>query len=60
MAGKIKIKLVRSGIGRPRDHRETLKGLGLTRMHKEVTLNDTPAIRGMINKVQHLIAVLPE
>ena len=60
MADKIKVKLVKSGIGRPKRHKETLKGLGLTKMHKVKELNDTPAIRGMIFKVKHLVAVLPE
>ena len=60
MADKLSIKLVRSGIGRPQDHKDTLKGLGLTKMNKVVTLNDTPAIRGMINKVSHLVKVINE
>ena len=60
MADKIKVKLVKSGIGRPKRHKETLKGLGLTKMHKVKELNDTPAIRGMIFKVKHLVEVLPE
>lgn len=55
-----RVKLVRSGIGRPQRQRETLKGLGLTRMHKVMTLKDTDAIRGMVNKVGHLVQVLPE
>lgn len=59
MALKLKVKQVRSGAGRPEKHRKVLKGLGLTRMHKVVILNDTPAIRGMIKKVSHLIEVEP-
>ena len=58
MADKIRVQMVKSGIGRPKVHKATLRGLGLTKMHKIVTLNDTPAIRGMINKVQHLVRVL--
>jgi large subunit ribosomal protein L30 len=58
MADKIRVKLVRSGIGRPKKHRDTLRGLGLTKMHRERELNDTPAIRGMIAKVSHLVEVL--
>ncbi|MCB2194092.1 MAG: 50S ribosomal protein L30 [Deltaproteobacteria bacterium] len=54
------VKLVKSGIGRPKRHRETLKGLGLTRMNKVMTLKDTPAIRGMVKKVEHLVQVLPD
>ena len=59
MAGKLKVTQIRSGIGRPQDQRLTLRGLGLTRMHKSVVLNDTAPIRGMIRKVQHLVAVEP-
>jgi large subunit ribosomal protein L30 len=54
------VKLVKSGIGRPKRHRDTLKGLGLTKMNKVMTLKDTPAIRGMVKKVEHLIQVLPD
>ena len=54
------VKLVKSGIGRPKRHRETLKGLGLTKMNKVMTLKDTPAIRGMVKKVEHLVQVLPD
>lgn len=60
MADKIRVQLVRSGIGRPKRHKETLKGLGLTKMHKIKELNDTPAIRGMIAKVSHLVKVLDQ
>ncbi len=60
MAGKLKVTQIRSGIGRPSDQRQTLRGLGLTRMHKSVVLKDTAAIRGMIRKVQHLVVVAPE
>ena len=52
---ELKIRLVRSGIGRPKKHRDVLRGLGIKKMHRIVTLNDTPAIRGMINKVSHLV-----
>lgn len=55
---KIQVTLVRSGIHRTINQRQTLKGLGLTRMHKTVKLNDTPAIRGMIRKVAHLVEVI--
>jgi large subunit ribosomal protein L30 len=57
MALKLKVTLVRSGINRPGLQKLTIKGLGLTRMHKSVLLNDTPAIRGMIRKVSHLVKV---
>lgn len=52
---KIKVVQRKSAIGRPKRQRETLRGLGITKMHQERILNDTPAIRGMINKVSHLI-----
>jgi len=55
MAGSVKVKLVRSMIGRPEKHRKVLRGMGLTRLNKTVELNDTPEIRGMINKVSHLV-----
>lgn len=60
MADIIRVQQVRSGIGRPRRHRETLRGLGLTKMNKVVTLKDTPAIRGMIRQVHHLVKVLDD
>ncbi|MGI6129296.1 MAG: 50S ribosomal protein L30 [bacterium] len=52
---KVKISLVRSPIGRPADQRATVKALGLRRLHQSVVHELTPAIQGMINKVQHLI-----
>ena len=59
MALKLRVTQVRSGIGYSERQKRTLKGLGLTRMQKTVTLNDTPAIRGMIRKVAHLVKVAP-
>jgi large subunit ribosomal protein L30 len=59
MALKLKVTLIRSGINRPQTQKDTIIGLGLTKMHKSVTLNDTPAIRGMIRKVSHLVKVEP-
>ena len=56
MAGSIRVKLVRSMIGRPEKHRRVLRGMGLTRLNKRVELKDTPEIRGMINKVSHLVS----
>jgi large subunit ribosomal protein L30 len=55
MAAMLKITLVRSMIGRPEKHRKVLKGMGLTKLNKTVELQDTPAIRGMINVVSHLV-----
>jgi large subunit ribosomal protein L30 len=57
MALKLKVTLVRSGTNRPHRHKNTIKGLGLTRLHKSVVLNDTPAIRGMIRAVSHMVTV---
>jgi large subunit ribosomal protein L30 len=55
MAAMLKVTLVRSMIGRPEKHRRVLRGMGLTRINKTVELEDTPAIRGMIHKVSHLV-----
>ncbi|HEX5371541.1 MAG TPA: 50S ribosomal protein L30 [Aquabacterium sp.] len=52
------VKLVRSPIGTREDHRATVRGLGLRRMHSTSTLEDTPAVRGMINKVRYMVVVL--
>ena len=57
MAAEIKVTLKRSGIGRPEYFTKVLKGLGLTRLHQTVVLKDTPEIRGMINKVAHMVSV---
>jgi large subunit ribosomal protein L30 len=57
MALKLKVTLIRSGINRPEPQKLTIKGLGLTKMHKTVILNDTPAIRGMIRRVSHMVKV---
>ena len=53
----ISIKQVRSAISRNSKQRETLKGLGLNKMNKVSVLKDTPSVRGMINKVIHLIEI---
>ena len=57
MTKSIKVTLVKSVIGRIEAHRATVKGLGLRRMHHTVLLQDTPAIRGMINAVGYLLKV---
>jgi large subunit ribosomal protein L30 len=54
---KVRVTQVRSPIGRKKDQRATLIGLGLNRMHRSRELDDTAAIRGMINKVRHLVDV---
>ncbi len=51
----LKVTLIKSMIGRPEKHRKVLRGMGLTRMNRTVTLRDTPEIRGMINAVSHLV-----
>jgi len=53
----VKVRQVKSGIGYAKDQRATLVGLGLRRMQQLVELEDTPSIRGMINKVRHLVRV---
>ena len=53
----LKIKWVRSFIGCPRGMRQTIRGLGFRRMQQVVERPDTPAIRGMIGKVRHLVEV---
>ncbi|MEK9673819.1 MAG: 50S ribosomal protein L30 [Rhodospirillaceae bacterium] len=59
MADKKTVRVIQIGspIGRQKDQRETLKGLGLNKMHRTRDLEDTPAVRGMINKVSHLVRV---
>lgn len=53
----IRIRQVKSGIGYPKDQRATLVGLGFRRMNQVVELEDTASVRGMINKVSHLLVV---
>ena len=55
--GKIRVKLVRSQIGSNKHQRRVLAGLGLRRTNQVVEREDTPAIRGMVLKVQHLVSV---
>ncbi len=59
MALKLKVTLVRSAIDRTRKQKDTVRGLGLRRLNHFSILEDTPAVRGMIRKVQHLVAVEP-
>ena len=54
----IKVKQVGSPIRRPEIQRKTLIGLGLNKMHRVSELEDTPAVRGMIRKVHHLVEVV--
>ncbi|MFH2039597.1 MAG: 50S ribosomal protein L30 [Chloroflexota bacterium] len=55
--GKIKVTLVHSAIGFPKDQKQTVLALGLHRLHQTVEHNDNPALRGMLNKVIHLLKV---
>jgi large subunit ribosomal protein L30 len=57
MTEKVTITLIKSHIGRPEKHRLVLKGLGLSKVNKSVVLDDTALVRGMINKVAHLVKV---
>lgn len=52
---KIKVTLVKSVIGTKQDHRATVRGLGLRKLNSSAELVDTPAVRGMINKVAYLV-----
>jgi large subunit ribosomal protein L30 len=54
----IRVRQVRSGIGCPREMRETLKALGLGKMHRVTERADTPHVRGMIAKIPHLVEVV--
>ena len=53
----VEITQIGSPIGRPKDQLQTLKGLGLNKMHRTRKLEDTSSVRGMINKISHLIRV---
>ena len=57
---KVKLQKIGSGIGCTRDMRETLRALGLSRMHQVVERIDTPATRGMIAKIPHLVRVIEQ
>ncbi|MEC9022771.1 MAG: 50S ribosomal protein L30 [Pseudomonadota bacterium] len=54
---KVRVTQIRSPIGRSADQRKTLIGLGLNKIRRSRELEDTPAVRGMINKVRHLVEV---
>ena len=58
MVNKIYVKQIRSAIRRPEVQKKILIGLGLNKMNKVSELNDTPSIRGMINKIKHLVQVI--
>lgn len=60
MAKTIVVKQIGSPIRRPQEQRATLIGLGLNKMHKTRELEDTPSIRGMVNKIPHLVEIIEE
>ncbi|MCB1506247.1 MAG: 50S ribosomal protein L30 [Hyphomicrobiaceae bacterium] len=62
MAGKktVTVEQIASAIRRPKEQTDTLIGLGLNKLHRQNTLEDTPAVRGMIRKVGHLVRVVGE
>ena len=60
MAKTIIVKQVGSPIRRPAEQRATLIGLGLNKMHKTRELEDTPSVRGMVNKIPHLVEIIEE
>ena len=60
MAKTIVVKQIGSPIRRPAIQRATLKGLGLNKMNRTRELEDTPAVRGMVNKIAHLVTIVEE
>ncbi|MCI2394437.1 50S ribosomal protein L30 [Aliiroseovarius sediminis] len=60
MAKTIVVKQIGSPIRRPAKQRQTLIGLGLNKMHKTRELEDTPAVRGMISKISHMVEIVEE
>lgn len=59
-AKTLRIRQIRSVVGRPRNQREVLRGLGLRRIRHEVVRQDTPAVRGMVDKISHLVEIVEE
>ena len=60
MAKTITVKQIGSPIRRPQKQRQTLIGLGLNKMHKTRELEDTESVRGMVNKISHLVEIVEE
>jgi len=56
----MKVKLVKSVYGRLKNHRDCVRGLGIRRMHQVVEVEDTPATRGMLNKVSYMVDLVEE
>jgi large subunit ribosomal protein L30 len=57
-AGKVRLKYVRSAICTPVKHKKVVRGLGFTRLNQVIERPDTPAIRGMVAKVPHLVEIV--
>jgi len=57
-AKELKIKLIKSPIGRIEKHKLCVKGLGFRKIHQTVTLEDTPSVRGMINKIRDMVEIV--
>ncbi len=57
-AGKVRIQWFRSAIQAPKKHKRVVRGLGFTRLNQVVEREDTPSIRGMVNKVPHLVRIV--
>jgi large subunit ribosomal protein L30 len=60
MAKTIVVKQIGSPIRRPAKQRETLKGLGLNKMHRTRELEDTPSVRGMVDSISHMVQIIEE
>ena len=60
MAKTIVVKQIGSPIRRPAKQRQTLIGLGMNKMHRTRELEDTPSVRGMVNKIQHMVQIIEE
>ena len=58
VSATIKIKLIKSGIGRINKHKLCIQGLGFKKLNQIVTVQDTPSIRGMINKISDMVEVV--
>jgi len=56
--GKVRIRMIGSVIGCPEKQRATVRGLGLRRLHQVVVREDTPAVRGMVKKIPHLVEIV--
>ncbi|PYQ12091.1 MAG: 50S ribosomal protein L30 [Acidobacteria bacterium] len=57
-AGRLRIRMIGSVIGCPEKQRATVRGLGLRRLHQVVEREDTPAVRGMVKKIPHLVEIV--